>query len=153
MRGGIIEEDIVINRIVISTLAALFALSAAAVDLTEAQRAEIEERIKPVGESCLQGDSSCAAATQAAASGGEARSGEDVYNAACMACHSTGAAGAPMLGDAAGWTDRIAKGMDVLYDSGVNGLSGTGMMAKGGCMDCSDDEIKAAVDYMVDGSQ
>ena len=70
-----------------------------------------------------------------------------------MACHSTGAAGAPKLGDVAGWADRIAKGLDKLYSSGINGLSGTGMIAKGGCMNCSDEEVSAAVDYMVDASQ
>ena len=81
------------------------------------------------------------------------RSGEDVYNAACMACHSAGIAGAPKVGDQLAWTDRIAKGMDVLYDSGINGVAGTGMIARGGCADCSDDEIRLAVDFMVDGSR
>ncbi len=70
-----------------------------------------------------------------------------------MACHSTGAAGAPKLGDAVAWADRIAKGTDALYNSGVNGVPGTGMMAKGGCVSCSDEEVNAAVDYMVAGSQ
>ncbi len=114
----------------------------------EQQRAAIEERIKPHGEVCLQGDSSCGGASSAGASA--ARSGEDVYNTACTACHTSGIAGAPKLANAGDWGDRIAKGMDVLYDSGINGLSGTGMIAKGGCANCSDDEIKAAVDYMVD---
>tara|TARA_R110001592_G_scaffold295594_2_gene565817 strand:- start:179005 stop:179403 length:399 start_codon:yes stop_codon:yes gene_type:complete len=126
-------------------------VSALAVDLTEAQRAEIEERIKPVGESCLAGDSSCGGAVASASAG--PRSGEEVYNAACMACHATGAAGAPMLGDVAAWAPRIAKGMDALYLSGINGVAGTGMIAKGGCMNCSDEEVIAAVDYMVAGSQ
>ena len=142
------------TRTLITLLAALFALGAAAVDLTDAQRAEIEERIKPVGESCLQGDSSCAGAASAAAAGAAvARSGEEVYNAACLACHASGVAGAPKLGDVAAWADRIAGGMDALYDAGINGVPGTGMMAKGGCMNCSDEEINAAVDYMVAASQ
>jgi len=135
-----------------SVLAALLAFSAAALDLTDAQRAAIEERIKPVGESCLQGDTSCGGPAVAAA-GGAPRSGEEVYNAACMACHATGAAGAPKVGDAAAWADRIAKGKDALYNSGVNGVPGTGMMAKGGCVACSDEEIHAAVDFMIAGSQ
>jgi len=139
-------------RIVFSCIAVLLASSAIAVDLTESQRAEIEARIAPVGEVCMQGDNSCGGAPAAVASSGP-RSGEDVYNGACMACHSTGAGGAPKVGDLAAWADRIAKGNDVLYSSGVNGIAGTGMMAKGGCMDCSDEEIHAAVDYMVVGSQ
>ncbi len=127
------------------------ALSATAVELSDKQRAEVEARIKPVGEVCLQGDAECGGAAVAVASG--PRSGEDVFNAACMACHATGAGGAPMVGDVAAWADRIAKGNDALYDAGINGIAGTGMIAKGGCMNCSDDEIKAAVDYMVAGSQ
>ena len=126
-----------------TTVACTFALA-----VTDEQAAEIEARIKPVGDVCLQGDASCG--VKVAASTGP-RSGEDVYNAACMACHSTGVAGAPKVGDAAGWAERIPKGMDVLYDSGVNGLAGTGMIAKGGCMSCSDEEVRAAVDFMVDG--
>lgn len=139
------------TRIVLSLAALALAFSATAVELSDQQRAEIEERIKPVGEVCLQGDSSCGGAAVAASSG--PRSGEEVFNSACMACHSTGAGGAPIVGDAAAWADRIAKGIDVLYASGVNGVAGTGMIAKGGCMNCSDEEIHAAVDYMVAGSQ
>jgi cytochrome c5 len=138
-------------RIATVFAAALLACSAFAVDLNDRQRSEVEERIAPVGEVCLQGDSSCGGAATAASSG--PRSGEDVYNAACMACHTTGAGGAPKLGDVAAWADRIAKGNDVLYASGINGVPGTGMIAKGGCMNCSDEEINAAVDYMVAGSQ
>ena len=139
------------SRIATIFAAALLASSAFAVDLNDRQRAEVEERIAPVGEVCLQGDSSCGGAATAASSG--PRSGEDVYNAACMACHTTGAGGAPKLGDVAAWADRIAKGNDALYASGINGVPGTGMIAKGGCMNCSDEEINAAVDYMVAGSQ
>ena len=139
------------SRIICSIVAVLLASSALAVELTDSQRADIEARIAPVGEVCLQGDNSCGGAAVAASSG--PRSGEDVYNSACMACHTTGAGGAPMLGDATAWADRIAKGNDALYASGVNGVAGTGMIAKGGCMQCSDEEIHAAVDYMVAGSQ
>jgi cytochrome c5 len=142
----------VITRITFSIVATVLAISVSAVELSDAQRAEIEERIRPVGEVCLEGDSSCGGPATAAASAGP-RSGEDVYNAACMACHTTGAGGAPKLGDVAAWADRIAKGNDVLYASGINGVAGTGMIAKGGCMSCSDEEITAAVDFMVAGSQ
>jgi cytochrome c5 len=136
----------------ISLALTLLASGVFAIELTEEQRADIEQRIAPVGEVCLQGESDCGGAA-AAAGASAARSGEEVYNAACMACHATGAGGAPLLGDVAAWVDRIAKGNDVLYDSGINGIAGTGMIAKGGCMNCSDEEITAAVDYMVAGSQ
>ena len=138
-----------LKLLAILSLSAIFSLASQA--QSDARRAEIEARIKPVGDVCLQGDTSCGG--PAVVSGGAPRSGEDVYNAACMACHTTGVAGAPKLGDAAGWADRLAKGTDTLYDSSINGLAGTGMIAKGGCMNCSDEEVIAAVDYMIDGSQ
>ena len=141
------------TRIIFSVFSFVLAFSVSAQDLSDKQRAEIEERIKPVGEVCLEGDNTCGGPAVAAAGDSAARSGEDVYNAACMACHSTGAAGAPKLGDVAGWADRIAKGNDALYANALDGVAGTGMMAKGGCMSCSDEETKAAVDYMVAGSQ
>ena len=139
------------TRIATFLAVALLAVSAYAVELNDRQRADIEGRISPVGEVCMQGDAECGGAATVASSG--PRSGEDVYNAACMACHTTGAGGAPVLGDAAAWADRSAKGTEVLYASGVNGVPGTGMIAKGGCMNCSDEEIHAAVDYMIAGSQ
>ncbi|MGI9315242.1 MAG: cytochrome c5 family protein [Halieaceae bacterium] len=121
-----------------------------ALDLTDQQRADIEARIQPFYEVCVQGEA-CGGGDAMATNAG--RSGEDVYNGACMACHSAGIAGAPKVGDQLAWTDRIAKGMDVLYDSGINGVAGTGMIARGGCADCSDDEIRLAVDFMVEGSR
>ena len=139
------------TRIVFSLVAMALAVAVSAQEISDRERAAIEERIRPVGEVCLQGDSRCGGSAAAASSG--PRSGEDVYNSACMACHSTGAGGAPKLGDVAAWVDRIAKGNDALYASGVDGVPGTGMIAKGGCMNCSDEEVHAAVDYMVAGSQ
>ena len=136
---------------VIALICALIPAFAMAADLTKAQRAAIEDRIKPYSQVCVAGDTSCAAA--GAATVVASRSGEEVYNSACMACHATGAAGAPKVGDAVAWADRIAKGTDALYNSGVNGVAGTGMIAKGGCSTCSDEEIYAAVDYMVSNSQ
>jgi len=153
MRALLAEESTVTNRLVCSFLALFLAGGVLALDLTEAQRAAIEERIQPVGASCLEGDSACAGSAVVAAAAGEPRSGEAVYQAACVACHASGVAGAPVYGDPASWSDRIAKGMDALYSSGLNGVPGTGMMAKGGCMNCTDAEVRAAVDYMVAASQ
>lgn len=136
---------------IIALIVMLLPLMASAIELSKDQRNAIEARIQPYSQICVAGDSSCAAGGAAVASG--PRSGEEIYNGACMACHSTGAAGAPKVGDATAWSTRVAKGMDALYDSGVNGVAGTGMIAKGGCADCSDEEIYAAVDFMVDNSK
>jgi len=122
--------------------------------MADATADAVAERIKPVGEVCVQGEdcgAAAAAAGAAVAGSAEPRSGESVYNSACTACHGTGAGGAPVVGDGAAWADRIAQGNDTLYDHAINGLNG--MPAMGLCMDCSNDEIKLAVDYMVVGSQ
>lgn len=79
--------------------------------------------------------------------------GEAIYNQACMACHASGVGGAPVVGDVDSWSPRIAKGIEALHNSGVNGVAGTAMMAKGGRADLSDQQVMAAVDYMVDASQ
>ena len=79
------------------------------------------------------------------------RSGEDVYNASCMACHATGAGGAPKTGDVAAWKPRIAQGADTLHKHAIAGFNA--MPAKGLCMTCSDDEVIAAVDFIVDKSK
>jgi len=117
----------------------------AASDLEEA----MQTRLNPVGELCMSGDD-CAAAPVAAVASGP-RTGEEVYSTKCFTCHATGAAGAPKFGDAAAWAPRVGQGMDTLYSHAVKGFNG--MPAKGLCMDCSDDEVKAAVDHILDGSK
>jgi len=81
--------------------------------------------------------------------------GKEVYDAACFVCHTPGAAGAPKLGDVTAWGPRLEKGLEVLYHSSINGFMGTaGMMPpKGGRPDFSDDDVKAAVDYMVSNAR
>ena len=77
--------------------------------------------------------------------------GEKVYNKACKMCHGSGMMGAPKTGDKAGWEARIAKGMDVLNDSAINGIGK--MKPKGGKKSLSDDDVKSAVAYMVEQSK
>ena len=80
-------------------------------------------------------------------------SGEAIYKKTCMACHASGAAGAPKLGDKQAWKPRIEKGMDALMQSALNGVPGTSMMKRGTCLSCSDDDLRAAVEYMVGQSK
>ena len=74
--------------------------------------------------------------------------GEKIYKASCQACHVAGVAGAPKLGDKDAWAPRIAKGNDALLSSVKNGLNA--MPPKGGCMSCSEEELGAAVAYIVE---
>lgn len=84
-----------------------------------------------------------------------AATGEQVFNTACFACHKTGVAGAPKMGDKAAWAPRIAKGMDLLKQHSIEGFKGdTGvMLPKGGRADLSDADVHAAVEYMVNNSK
>lgn len=119
---------------------------------TDMSDAAVAERIQPVAQLNTGAPivpEAPAAAPVAAASG--ARSGQDIYQSTCFVCHGTGAAGAPMLGNAAAWAPRISKGMDVLMNSALNGLNA--MPARGTCGDCSDDDLKAAIEYMVENSK
>ena len=113
---------------------------AAMADKAAAMDEKVAERIAPVAKVKVAGDE---AATTAVAK----VSPKDTYSAACFACHGTGAAGAPVLGDKAAWSARIAAGTDALYANAIDGKGG--MPPKGGRADLSDDVIKAVVDYMV----
>ena len=81
----------------------------------------------------------------------QAADGEKTYKTACFACHDTGVAGSPKLGDKAAWKARIAQGNDKMYTHAIKGFTGKkGVMpAKGGRADLKDADVKAAVDYMV----
>ena len=124
-------------------------------DLDEYQT-RVTERIRPFGQVYLPGEEQQAAAPIVEAvvepePVAVALSGPQVYNSACLACHGAGIAGAPILGDVEAWAARIGQGAEVLYDHAINGFSGEAgyMPAKGGNMSLSDDEVAAAVDYMI----
>lgn len=76
-----------------------------------------------------------------------AADGKAVYDKTCVACHATGVANAPKFGDKAAWAPRIATGKDALVGSVLKGKGA--MPPKAGASSLSDDDIKAAVDYMV----
>lgn len=92
-----------------------------------------------------------AAAAAPAVAAVDTAKGKEIYTTACLACHLSGAVGAPRLGDKAAWSGRLAQGMDALYANSINGKGA--MPPKGGRIDLSDDLIKAAVDYMVEQSK
>lgn len=112
----------------------------------------VAERIKPVGQvSILSAETRPEPVKIAVAAPPLVRDGQQVYQATCLVCHGAGIAGAPKLGDKGQWAKHIAKGLDTLYTSAVNGIQGSAgvMPAKGGNPALSDAEVKAAVDYMV----
>ena len=124
-------------------------------------KAAVAERIKPFGHVYMPGEEQEANAPQVETAVEPApvetvMTGPQVYNAACNVCHGNGVGGAPIVGDTDAWAPRIAKGVDALKDSAINGFSGdaaTPMLPKGGRVDLSDGEIDDAVEYMVSESR
>jgi cytochrome c5 len=74
--------------------------------------------------------------------------GEAVYNRSCFSCHAAGVANAPRPGDAEAWAPRLAKGRELLLESVRRGMP-PGMPPGGLCTGCSDEELAAALDYML----
>lgn len=119
------------------------------------QREElILEHLKPMGE-VVYGETPTPASIPAVSSVAKsmtANSGEARYKSNCVVCHASGVAGAPKLGDKADWSKRLALGgEDLLLQHAIQGYKA--MPAKGTCADCSDQEIKLAIEYMLSQSK
>ena len=159
------------RTLLISLMGSTLALSGMA--SAEEDRSAVLERIKPIGTVTVAGqapatpvpadaqpaEAASPAAVEAAPAAVEAAApaapaavdGKAIYTTACFACHGTGAAGAPKLGDKAAWGPRIATGKDALMHSALNGKGA--MPPKGGQMQLGEAEISAAIDYMVNAAK
>ncbi len=128
---------------------------ASAADTAEYQ-AVVTDQLRPYGQVYLPGEE--ASANEPVVTEAEQAdpvetmmSGPQVYNDACLLCHGAGVGGAPILGDTGQWAARLEQGNDALYRNAIEGYTGESgfMPAKGARMDLSDDEVRAAVDYMI----
>lgn len=116
-----------------------------AVSIAQEDNSALLERIKPVGKVAIAG----AAPVGPAVAAGP-RTGKDIYASACTVCHAIGVLGAPKTQVAAEWQPRLDdKGYDQVWKNAVNGIGA--MPAMGTCGDCTEDDIKAAIDYMIEG--
>ena len=126
-------------------------------EATAASEESVAKRLKPAGAVVVDPNApapvavavvavAAPGAAAPAAAGGDAAKGKSVYDAACMACHAAGVAGAPKTGDKAAWAPRLKTGKDALYASVIKGKGA--MPPKGGNASLSDADIKAAVDYL-----
>tara|TARA_R110000782_G_scaffold75529_3_gene150582 strand:+ start:634 stop:1149 length:516 start_codon:yes stop_codon:yes gene_type:complete len=121
--------------------------------------AKVAEVTEPVGQVTAVGDEIEVAVEEAVVEEAPANEeasgdiGKTVFESVCMGCHGIAAMAAmiPQAGDAAAWAPRIEKGIETLYDNAINGFQGEmGMMpARGMNQSLSDDEVKAAVDYII----
>ncbi len=120
----------------------------------------VEQRVAPFAKEAIAGQDNTALAIkpeagsaqpQGAGTAAMPKTGQELFQQTCSACHGAGIAGAPKAGDKAAWGPRIAKGMPTLYDHALKGFQGSSgvMPAKGGRTDAPDDLVKQAVDYMV----
>ncbi|MDP0561821.1 MAG: c-type cytochrome [Candidatus Endonucleobacter sp. (ex Gigantidas childressi)] len=136
--------------VLLGGLLAVTAFSENTADLSEFERKEIAERIAPVGKACENGQPCAEKAVTTVKSSSSSRSGEKIFNSSCSVCHANGLLGAPKKGDTEAWKARIKKlgGFDKLLSNAINGIGN--MPARGACMDCSDEEIKKALEYMSD---
>ena len=105
------------------------------------------ERIKQIGE--VRIDSNIAVASTDISNQSE-RTGEQVYSK-CQSCHDSGIMDAPKFGSLEDWAPRIERGIDNLLMVAIAGKGG--MPPNGTCMDCSDNELKSAIQYMIDNAK
>jgi len=155
-KGGAMVSDAEI-RAAVEHMLSESGVDAAAAAEAPATAAGPIEAVKEMAGSVADAAASAAAAVMPApaaepvaapaASGADLAKGKAVYGAACFVCHGTGAAGAPKLGDKAAWAPRIAQGMDALVNNALHGKNA--MPPKGGRMDLADDDVRAAVAYLV----
>ena len=92
------------------------------------------------------------ATSQLAAAESDEFDAAQTYQASCYACHGTGQAHAPIVGEVIEWEIRMEKGLETLVQNTINGLNGI-MPARGLCVACSDEELRAIVEYMVEQSK
>ena len=115
---------------------------------TDNEILKIEERIKPVGQVHIEANDTASPVVVSLPITSTVRSSQAIYEQFCTVCHQSGLAGAPKFRDAKDWAPRLStKKIDGLLASALKGLNA--MPPKGTCQDCSDAEIKSAIEYML----
>jgi cytochrome c5 len=152
----------IMNKVLITIVAATLVLAGCsdkqdatsdAMDTTTGMASDVAESAGEMASDAKEGASEMVSDASEAVSevsdGGA--TGQKVYKQSCQACHANGVANAPKPGDKAAWAPRIATGMDAMLATAIKGKGA--MPPKGTCMGCSDDDLKAAIEYMVSQSK
>lgn len=141
---------------VLVVIAAAIGITASIIDVSTddegvdpALMARIEDRVKPVGTVVTD---PAALVAQAPAEASETRSAEQIVSQVCAACHQAGVLGAPKIGETAAWQARIDAqgGVEAIVESAINGINQ--MPPRGGDPSLSDEEVRAAVEFMLERS-
>lgn len=136
-------------RLSLAFLGIIFSCTLCADDI---EQQEITQRIQPVGKVRVQEEQTNATQEQPKpveeVTAVKRTPGQDKYEQYCVVCHKDGLAGAPKLHNAADWAPRLkGRTIDDLVASAVKGLNA--MPAKGTCNDCTEDDLKAIIQYML----
>lgn len=102
----------------------------------------INDRIKPIGKVHIEGVTPTTVALTS-----PSRTDKAIYGQYCASCHNSGLMGAPKKGNVDDWATRVSQGDAVLAEHAIKGFNA--MPAKGTCMNCSDNEIVAVINYML----
>ena len=150
----------VLGALVLFTVFAFFlarGIGTSALERIQNSPQAVATRISPAGRVRVlaPGEKPPAAAPQPAAATAPAeeaaaKTGEEIYAAACVACHAQGVAGAPKLADEADWNERSKQGLSALIQSVINGKNA--MPARAGNPTLTDEDIQKAVEYMLEQS-
>lgn len=133
---------------ILLTLITTASVQAAPATVDKITRKEIAERLAPATTVCLIGQPCANASAAPLVASGEPRTGEGVYGSFCTACHELGVLNAPKKGDKAAWDAKLADrgSYEQLLTNSITGIGA--MPPRGTCMDCSDEEISLAIQYM-----
>jgi cytochrome c5 len=143
------DEGVRVNLIKKMLAAPAVVLALWAVSAQAATNDDIAKRLEPVGQVCVQGQECKGMEVAASAGGGGgAKTPDEVIAKHCNACHGTGLLGSPKIGDTAAWKERADHqgGLDGILAKAITGINS--MPPKGTCADCSDAELKGAIQKM-----
>jgi len=145
----------IMNKVLITIVAATLVITGcsdkqdAASDAMDTTTGMASDTAESAGEMTSDAKEGASEAVSEVSDGGA--TGQKIYKQSCQACHANGVANAPKPGDKAAWAPRIATGIDAMLATAKKGKGA--MPPKGTCMGCSDDELKAAIEYMVSQSK
>lgn len=138
------------NLLVVASIILIALGAATSENEADSHTSTLEERLEPFGKSCLEGEDCGSAAPAMGTGAGTGLSAKEIYDKYCHVCHQTGVSEAPLFASDQ-WDERVEKGADVLLENSKKGFNL--MPPMGTCLDCSDEELQASIDYLISGTE